>query len=577
MILCLHQFAPKPARLRENFERIYELLTRSERGGANLILFPDHSLSGREVASLWRDPGFTEELEEFNQKLIAASGNAYLFFGTAQCERQQVGRRIIAARHGKLIGQFDEAATAERSAWLSCTVGDELWSLLPLLRDDAQQRAEWRTSCPTPEKSLVLLWDRQSYGESLRGDGSDLPGIARDYNSHLVAVSSVGIENRGKVWYSLAGRSSLYSKNGEPLALLPPLQESSQQCDLSEISPVKVVATRRESEEQYFAISDQIRSILSISGYTKVAVGASGGIDSAVTAALFCSILSPENVLLINMPSRYNSEKTKELAKRLADRLCCWYSEIPIEDSYELTQKELKQFPIQLGHHQKVLSLTPFQNESVQARDRGSRLLAAFSAAFGALFSCNSNKTELTVGYSTLYGDLAGFFAPLGDLWKHQVYALGRYLNESVYRQEVIPWEIFNLLPSAELSPEQSVDEGKGDPLYYPYHDALFRFWVEEGGTPLQTVQLYSKKRLEEQLSIEQGMIQKVFPSTREWVKDLERWWKAYRTSGAVKRIQAPPLASVSAHPLGLEEEGALLQFEFSEKYLRFKESLLKE
>ena len=120
-----------------------------------------------------------------------------------------------------------------------------------------------------------------------------------------------------------------------------------------------------------------------------------------------------------------------------------------------------------------TLSVSSFALENIKARDRGARVIAGMASLWGGGFSCNSNKSEMTVGYATFYGDIAGVMALIGDLWKHQVYALGRYLNEQVYHKDVIPDEVFTIKPSAELSQKQTVGTG-GDPLHYPYHDYLF-------------------------------------------------------------------------------------------------------
>jgi len=140
----------------------------------------------------------------------------------------------------------------------------------------------------------------------------------------------------------------------------------------------------------------------------------------------------------------------------------------------------------------------------------------ALAAAFGGVFTCNANKAEATVGYTTLYGDLSGYLAALADLWKGEVYALGRYLNTEVFRQEVIPTECFNLTPSAELGPTQAVDEGLGDPLIYPYHDRLFASWVEawQRATPEEILEWYLAGTLEQQLGYE-GKLTDLFPSAR--------------------------------------------------------------
>jgi NAD+ synthase (glutamine-hydrolysing) len=186
-------------------------------------------------------------------------------------------------------------------------------------------------------------------------------------------------------------------------------------------------------------------------------------------------------VLLANLPSVYNSSTTKGLAEEIARNLGCLYAVVPIQEAVEYTVGQLSRTEIVSMKDGSVshLAVTPFMTENIQARDRSTRVLAGLAAAFGGGFTCNANKSELTVGYATLYGDQAGFLAALADLWKHQVYAVAAYMNDYVYGREVIPAAVFRLVPSAELSPEQAVDEGKGDPLFYPYHDYLFRAFME--------------------------------------------------------------------------------------------------
>ena len=128
------------------------------------------------------------------------------------------------------------------------------------------------------------------------------------------------------------------------------------------------------------------------------------------------------------------------------------YAVIPIEESVSLTEKQLQSATIHdygTGKDE-TLSVSSFALENIQARDRGARVIAGMASLWGGGFSCNSNKSEMTVGYATFYGDIAGVMALIGDLWKHQVYALGRYLNEQVYHKDVIPDEVFTIKPSAE-------------------------------------------------------------------------------------------------------------------------------
>jgi NAD+ synthase (glutamine-hydrolysing) len=199
------------------------------------------------------------------------------------------------------------------------------------------------------------------------------------------------------------------------------------------------------------------------------------------------------------------------------------------------------------------------------------------AAAFGGGFTCNANKSELTVGYSTLYGDQAGFLAALADLWKHQVYALAQFLNEQIYRREVIPQETIDLVPSAELSWEQAVDEGKGDPLIYPYHDYLFRAFMEywNRATPEDILSWYLQGTLEDRLGCQSGLVSRCFASHHDFIADLEKWWNLYTGMGVAKRIQAPPVLAISRRAYGFDHREAQNQAYFTAEYFKLKAKLL--
>lgn len=230
---------------------------------------------------------------------------------------------------------------------------------------------------------------------------------------------------------------------------------------------------------------------------------------------------------------------------------------------------------------QNKLAVSSFVLENIQARDRSSRLLAGIAAAFGGGFTCNANKSELTVGYSTLYGDQAGFLAALADLWKHQVYQLAQYLNTSIFRREVIPQATIDLVPSAELSFDQSVDEGKGDPIMYAYHDYLYRAFMEYWNrtTPEDILAWYSQgsELLEQKLGCAPGLVDKLFPGPRQFVEDLERWWRLYTGMGVAKRIQAPPVLAVSRRAYGFDHREAQNSVYFTQEYIKLKNRLLSE
>jgi NAD+ synthase (glutamine-hydrolysing) len=266
------------------------------------------------------------------------------------------------------------------------------------------------------------------------------------------------------------------------------------------------------------------------------------------------------------------------LAQDLAARLGSWYGTVPIQQSVEFTASQISDLAVTNKNGDRMtLILSPFMLENVQARDRSSRILASLAAAFGGGFTCNANKSESTVGYATLYGDQSGFLAPLADLWKHQVYDLGRYLNETVFGQEIIPEGIFRIVPSAELSSSQAVDEGKGDPIIYPYHDYLFRAFMEHWNraTPEDILSWYQNGTLEKNIGCESGLVSRIFPEARDFINDLERWWRLYTGMAVAKRIQAPPVLAVSRRAYGFDHREAQNQPYFTAAYLEMKKVLL--
>jgi NAD+ synthase (glutamine-hydrolysing) len=201
-------------------------------------------------------------------------------------------------------------------------------------------------------------------------------------------------------------------------------------------------------------------------GFQDVVIAISGGIDSALTAALCVEALGPERVHGVSMPSRYSSEGTRGDARRLAETLGIEFREVAIEPVVEaFTTALAASFD---GH------ATDLTEENLQARIRGT-LLMALSNKFGWLVIATGNKSELSVGYSTLYGDLAGGFALIKDVYKTDVFRLSKWLNERAGR-ELIPTSIIERAPSAELRAEQ-LDEDSLPP--YPKLDAVLEAFVE--------------------------------------------------------------------------------------------------
>ena len=217
-------------------------------------------------------------------------------------------------------------------------------------------------------------------------------------------------------------------------------------------------------EEIYEALILGIKDYFDKMGFKKAILGSSGGIDSAVALVLACNALGEENVMAVLMPSQYSSEHSVSDAEQLSINLKNPYQIIPIKNIYESFLEELKPLYKDL----------PFNvaEENIQARTRGN-LLMAIANKFNYILLNTSNKSECAVGYGTLYGDMAGGLALLGDLYKTQVYALANFINKE---KEIIPKHIINKAPSAELRPNQKDSDSLPD---YSTLDAILYQYIE--------------------------------------------------------------------------------------------------
>ncbi|MDB5196220.1 MAG: synthetase [Flaviaesturariibacter sp.] len=217
-------------------------------------------------------------------------------------------------------------------------------------------------------------------------------------------------------------------------------------------------------QEIHDAIILGIRDYFKKMGFKKATLGASGGVDSAVVQALAVEALGAENVHVLLMPSQYSSDHSISDAEQLCKNLGNAYDIIPIKDIYESF----------LGALKPVFKDLPFSiaEENIQSRTRGNLLMAAANK-LGYILLNTSNKSELACGYGTLYGDMAGGISVLGDLYKMQVYALGKYLNRN---GEIIPNNILTKAPSAELRPNQKDSDSLPD---YPVLDSILYQYIE--------------------------------------------------------------------------------------------------
>ena len=672
-----------------NFQSMMQAINYAKAVSTDILIFPELCLSGYIVGDLWDQVPFINDCLYYGEELVKATANTNLtiIFGNVGIDERlrnldgnlRKYNALYVASKGQLVSNpsqpypftiktllpcyryFNEprhftsanVVAKERNLSLSdinqpltiCT-RQGAFTIAPVICEDS-----WDTNYPDCPTSLMV--------ESAKAKGQHIDLIvncssspytihkqeqrhalfsaqAKQYNTPIAYTNHVGIQNNGKNICIYDGCSTLYDVNGSVVEEVPAFENTVRPTLLKDTvwQPQPTVSLQTESTPTYIptlfkALQYGIRQFLAQTGIKNIVIGASGGIDSALNAALYSSVLPPENLYLVNMPSRYNSDMTKDLAYQLAQNIGCHYGVFPIEEGVNTTIVQLEsqpftKFPLKTsGHVHKhtladdatisnsttdticesqqtttnhteqthvdtdldtstFLQLSTLAKENIQARDRSSRILAGIASAVNGAFTCNGNKTEFTVGYATMYGDLAGFLAVTGDVWKTDVYALARYMNEYIFKREVIPQGSIDVVPSAELSDAQDVTQGLGDPLQYEYHDCLFRAFVEgtphtlphQRLTPEDILCAYEKGTLEHLLGLPHP-VSHYFTSTDQFINDLERWWKSFNGLAVAKRIQSPPLFLVSERAFGTDLSESQLKPYFSRTYHIIKERVL--
>jgi len=395
-------------------------------------------------------------------------------------------------------------------------------------------------------------------------------------------VNCVGTQNNGKNIITFDGGSTAYGADGQPVAMhLDAYKEDVMVVPGATLrEQPKTRAEKPKIAQKADAIirgMQHLKDIFGADTQPKYVIGLSGGIDSVVVAALAVQAVGKENVMAVNMPTRYNTEKTKQAAQHIAERLGIKYNVIPIETIVEANEKLVAGADLDGTGR----ALSTLHQENIQAKIRGTSILSNLAAKYSGIFTNNGNKLETALGYATLYGDVGGALAPLGDLTKAEVFDLARYLNDQMFHREVIPE---TLIPDRlfrfrkdQIQPSAELKEAQVDPMKFGYHCALLEKYMDfKKANAEQIMQWYVDDTLEENLGVTTELLERWgITEPRTFVEDLE-WFDKTIHKNVFKRVQAPPNIVTSKTAYGFDLREAQLPYEPTRKQEELKAQILQ-
>ena len=602
--IALAQLEVKPGRPDLNVTRMMAMIDQARAQSVEIIAFPEMCVSGYILGDMWEIDSLVADYASWNEALRAASEGLTLLFGNVVTDPGQIGEDGRLRKYNAALVCHDGEFVHRQDAPSGLPPGIQPKSLHPNYRffDDDRHFYSLRKLAESQGRSIydwMVPFEVPTHGGQFRFGiqlcediwcqdyahaEDNLDGVRafhaqgaeavfnlsaspwtwqkNDKRNRTVRevlerspvpffyVNNVGAQNNGKNIIVFDGDSCAYTAAGEVHARAPGWEEHLTIVDsLTEApppAPGDEIGSIFEALKTGLAHLDHIRG-----AENRFLIGVSGGIDSSVVAALLSTTFGPERVFAVNMPSRFNSDVTRNNAAHLCSELGIDYLVRPIQGLYESLREVLRTgtFPHSDGNYSRLV------DENLQARIRGADILAGLAAMHGFIFTNNGNKTEVALGYATLYGDVNGAIAPIADLYKNQVFDLARYMNEHVFQREVIPCNLYDgtIVPSAELSEAQDVTQGLGDPIKYGYHDAVLRAMIEYRRHPTDLMRWFLDGTLLAKLGWEEhAKFRDYFADGAAWLTDLEWLANALRIN-YFKRIQAPPIIVLSKRAFGFD------------------------
>ena len=486
MRIALAQINSTVGDLEENVEKIVRNIQRAKAEGADLILFPELAITGYPPKDLLNYPYFLRDNRAALERVVENSTGIKAVVGFIDYDEDKVGNDGRKTRYnaaafvsdGKLVG------IQHKTLLPTYDVFDEKRYFLPATEHHIFELEGIKLGMEICED----LWDENyeiKVTDILARKGADFivnisaspfqcgkrvvrEGLLRDRATRnrvpIFYVNLVG----GQDDLVFDGESLVLDKEGHLIAVGKKFQEDFVLVDLDLTTKVGNPIFSEpypKIQELHNALVLGTRDYLKKSGFGGAVIGLSGGIDSAVTAAIATEALGKEGVIGVSMPSQYSSQHSKDDARKLAKNLGIRFEAVSIEKIFDSFNRDLS--GIFRGYGNDVTE------ENLQARIRGN-ILMALSNKFGYLVLATGNKSELAVGYCTLYGDMCGGYSVLSDVLKTEVYELARYINR---KRQVIPQNSIDKPPSAELRPGQ-LDQDALPP--YNILDGILKAYIEE-------------------------------------------------------------------------------------------------
>ncbi len=484
------QINPTIGDLEGNTQKILDALARAQNGGVDIVVFPELSLTGYPPEDLLLDPDFIEAAEGRLKEIAMETKGLFAVVGTPHWNRSGKEKPLFNSaaifRDGSLIGfhhkqllptydVFDEKRFFEPGE--SPTVFEHLGRRIAVsICEDFWQHSEtvgYTSYAVDPVKQLqemevdlVLNLSASPYYYERRQQRTAVFALAaKALQAPLVLCNQVG----GNDQLVFDGRSFFLNEKGELIHLAKGFEEDDLIVDLN-INACPCTLPENGFSEMYRALVLGVRDYFHKQGFQKALLGLSGGIDSALVACIAKEALGASNLLSIALPSRFSAKESAIDAKVLAQNLGIELKEIAIEPLFQPTLNLLE--PHFAGRPWDATE------ENMQSRIRG-QILMALSNKFGALLLNTGNKSEMAMGYMTLYGDMCGGLAVINDVTKTNVYHLAEYINRD---HEVIPSAILKRVPSAELK-ENQTDQDTLPP--YEVLDPIIEDAIEKRLSPL--------------------------------------------------------------------------------------------